>query len=67
MSETKLIPGPGGRTYIHGTDDYGEFGSIFRSEEEDSIPPPLDFAPADEDLKRKSRAAESETSEQARD
>jgi hypothetical protein len=67
MSEIKLIPGPGGRTYTHGSDEYGDFGSVFHSEEEDSIPPPLDFAPADEELKRKSRATVSELSEQASD
>jgi hypothetical protein len=64
MSDTTLIPGRGGRTYTHGSDDYGSFGSVYRTEEEDSIPPPLDFAPIDEELKNKSLMAEASDSTQ---
>lgn len=59
MSTTKLIPGPGGRSYTHGEDRYGEFGSLVRPESDEEIPPPLDFGPTGE-LESRLRASEAE-------
>ena len=44
MYDLTIIPGQhGGLT--HSKDEYGEYGSVFASDEERRIPPPLDFNP----------------------
>lgn len=43
MSEMNSIPSPG-KNYTYGQDEFGEFGTVFDSEEEFEVPPPLETA-----------------------
>jgi hypothetical protein len=58
MPDMKIIPGPG-KGYTHGSDEFGEYGSIFRPEEDAQIPTPLDYD-ATPELERAVRDAESD-------
>jgi len=44
MYDLTIIPGRHG-DLTHSKDEYGEYGSVFASDEERGIPPPLDFNP----------------------
>ena len=44
MYDLTNIPGQHG-DLTHSRDEYGEFGSVFVSDEDRGIPPPLDFNP----------------------
>jgi hypothetical protein len=44
MYDLTIIPGQHG-DLTHSKDEYGEYGSVFASDEERCIPPPLDFNP----------------------
>ena len=44
MYDLTIIPGQHG-DLTHSRDEYGEYGSVFASDEDRGIPPPLDFNP----------------------
>ncbi len=44
MYDLTIIPGHHG-DLTHSRDEYGEYGSVFASDEDLGIPPPLDFNP----------------------
>jgi len=44
MYDLTIIPGQH-RDLTHNKDEYGEYGSVFASDEDRNIPPPLDFNP----------------------
>jgi hypothetical protein len=44
MYDLTIIPGRHG-DLTHSKDEYGEYGSVFASDEDRNIPPPLDFNP----------------------
>ena len=44
MYDLTIIPGQH-RDLTHNKDEYGEYGSVFASDEDRGIPPPLDFNP----------------------
>lgn len=44
MYDLTIIPGQH-ENLTHSKDEYGEFGSVFASDEDRGIPPPLDFNP----------------------
>ncbi len=44
MYDLTIIPGQHG-DMTHSRDEYGEYGSVFASDEDRGIPPPLDFNP----------------------